>query len=256
MNEDLFIGRQGHADGGGSSFYDGLRWVEIRDNGDGGIVEFIDNDGNDASMGDPANVAEIALRSTRRPPATPTSSEAPIAHRAKTAAGKNGNGAAPDISPSDRKILDALGTFLSFGMPEVDPVSLAVLAGYRPGGGRFNNLKSGLRARGLIEYIGGAVRLTAQGKKVSNGREFTRLDELHSAWFEVLDPSQQKLLTPLLREWPRPISFDFLATLAGYTPGAGRFNNLRSSLKTLGAIEYPAPGQARAADILFPAGLI
>lgn len=196
--------------------------------------------------------------SIKRAPTAPMSSEAPIAQRAKAAAAKNGNGRDTDsgLSVSERKILDALGTFGSFGIPEVEPVSVAILAGYRPGGGRYNNLKSGLRARGLIEYVDGRIRLTQEGRSLARGQTFSRLEQLHAAWFEILDNSQQKILTPLLESYPRPIYFDVLANTAGYTPGAGRFNNLRSSLKTLGAIEYPAPGTAKASDILFPPGLV
>lgn len=204
------------------------------------------------------DIAKIDVETIEIPPAAPTSSEAPIAQRAKTAAGKNGNGGnyRIDVSASEEKILNAVDTFWSFGMPEVDPVSVAIVAGYRPGGGRFNNLKSGLRSKGLIEYVDGRIRLTEWGHELAEGQEFTRLEQLHSAWMEILDASQQKLLTPLLEAYPRAIPFFVLANRAGYTPGAGRFNNLRSSLKTLGAIEYPAPGTAKAADLLFPPGLV
>lgn len=43
-----------------------------------------------------------------------------------------------------------------------------------------------------------------------------------------------------------------VAFMAGYSPGSGGFNNLKGSLRTLGLIDYPASGQVRAADWLFP----
>ena len=57
---------------------------------------------------------------------------------------------------------------------------------------------------------------------------------------------------PLLKSYPSSMHNQTLADAAGYTAGAGAFNNPRGRLKTLGLIEYPQPGMVRARDLLFP----
>lgn len=68
----------------------------------------------------------------------------------------------------------------------------------------------------------------------------------------VIDPEGEFFtLRPLLESYPEPLSYEDLAAAAGYTAGAGAFNNPRGRLRSLGLIEYDPPGHARARSILF-----
>lgn len=56
----------------------------------------------------------------------------------------------------------------------------------------------------------------------------------------------------MIAAYPESITAEALAGYAGYAAGSGNFNNLRGSLRTIGLIDYPRPGEVRAADWLFP----
>ncbi len=160
------------------------------------------------------------------------------------------------IGGSHQKILDALAAYECFGQEEVDSGALAMLAGYRPGTGHFNNLRGAMNTAGLIQYPHpGMVALTVAGRAHAHPKPITTLQDLHSAWMEVLDGPHQRLLQVLIDIYPESISSDELAERSGYSPGTGHFNNIRGKLRTLGAIEYPHPGSVRASDLLFPEGL-
>lgn len=75
---------------------------------------------------------------------------------------------------------------------------------------------------------------------------------MHRRVFSIVKPAHQKLLGVLLDRWPEAMTKDELAEAAGYSPTSGGFFNLCGRLRTLGLIDYPRPGEARAEDILFP----
>ena len=129
---------------------------------------------------------------------------------------------------------------------------MAFLAGYTVGGGAFNNPKGKLRGRGLIEYLGQRLRLTAAGAELAEvPDDDLTSDELHERVLERLSGPERRLLRPLLEAYPDSLSNADLAEAANYTAGAGAFNNPRGRLRSLGLVEYPAPGHVVARSTLF-----
>lgn len=199
------------------------------------------------------------------PPAEPTAkAEAPspcsippqMSPRRKPELASIENGASRPVTGSQQKILDALATYATFGQHDVDVTALAMLAGYRPGTGHFNNLRGSLNSAGLIRYPEpGRVALTDAGAQLARAKPVRTLQDLHDAWMEVLNGPQRTVLQFLLDIYPGTIGVDLLAERTGYKPNTGHFNNVRGSLRTLGAIEYPRPGRVAASPLLFPEGL-
>lgn len=156
-----------------------------------------------------------------------------------------------------RKILNALAWLETIGVRQAPVEALAFVAGYRPGGGAFNNPRGALRTRGLIDYpTNGTVVLTDAGRAAADPPEAPRTRSvLHGMVMSKLSGPEQKILQPLLDAYPDAMPIDELATASGYSQGGGAFNNPRGRLRTLGLIDYPQAGYAVATDILFPRGL-
>lgn len=172
----------------------------------------------------------------------------------RTTAPANQNGA--DLAGPERRILNAIAWMEAIGVPQPEQPAVAFLAGYTYGGGAFNNPRGRLNQRGLVRYVGSnQIELTDAGRQLAEFPEMIGSDvELHQAILSRLPGPEQRLLTPLLKHWPKPMTNEQLAQAANYTAGAGAFNNPRGRLRSLGLIEYPQAGMVRARDILFPTG--
>lgn len=156
------------------------------------------------------------------------------------------------ISGPEQRILDAVAWQESIGIDHPEQTAVAFLAGYKVGGGAFNNPKGALRKRGLIEYVGSTIGLTAEGRALANTPDTPLTTEaLHEKILARLDGPERRLLKPLLESYPNSLTNEELAQAAEYEVGGGAFNNPKGRLRTLGLIEYPASGQNRARDILF-----
>jgi hypothetical protein len=149
------------------------------------------------------------------------------------------------LTPSDRKVLGALAQYPDGRSRR----QLALLTGYKESGGRFGNLLSALRSRGLV--VGGRENLaiTATGLEVLGEWEpLPTGPQLGRYWLDKLPPSEAKVLGALLEVWPEAMAKAELAAAAGYEPSGGRFGNICSRLRTLGLIE--GSGELRAVDEL------
>ena len=94
--------------------------------------------------------------------------------------------------------------------------------------------------------------LTETGAAMANRSEFALTTAtLHDKVLKKLKGPEQRILKPLLEEYPNAMSNANLAEAANYGNGGGAFNNPKGRLRTLGLITYPSPGESRAADILF-----
>lgn len=155
-------------------------------------------------------------------------------------------------SGPEQRILDAIAWLADIGNPEPEQVAVAFLAGYKYGGGGFNNPKGSLRSKGLIEYLGDRVKLTDAGRAIAKVPE-GHLDtaELHRKILARLPGPEQKLLRPLLENGGDEMAKEELAEISGYKFGTGGFNNPCGRLRTLGLVEYPSSGRVRARSILF-----
>lgn len=155
------------------------------------------------------------------------------------------------ISSSEQRILDAIAWFEAIGIKTPNTTAVAYMAGYRLGG-RFNNLRSSLKIAGLIEYQqGSTLSLTDYGRQLAHFDFYSSQSntDLHNKVLEKIPTSEGTVLKVLLVAYPEAVSNEILAEQSGYSIG-GRFNNVRSRLKSLGLITY-TPSGPRAEDFLF-----
>ena len=157
------------------------------------------------------------------------------------------------LTGPEQRIVDAIAWLNAIGIDAPKQVAVAFLAGYRYGGGAFNNPRGHLRSDGLVEYAGAErIVLTGAGRMAarSPGAALTA-EELQRRVLDRLPTPEQRVLRPLLEVYPKALSDEDLAARAGYTPGAGAFNNPKGRLRSLGLIDYPSPRHAAALPLLF-----
>ncbi len=171
--------------------------------------------------------------------------------RSETGAASNGHLAGPE-----QRILDAIAWLEQIGVTEPQQTAVAFLAGYTYGGGAFNNPRGALRTKGLVEYRAGErIALTDDGRSHARVPDAPLTsDELHRRVLDRLPGPEQRLLRPLLDAYPEALTNEDLAERAGYTAGAGAFNNPRGRLRSLGLVDYPQPGRVVARSVLFVEG--
>ena len=159
-----------------------------------------------------------------------------------------------ELTGPEQRILNAIAWIEDIGVEAPEQPAVAFLAGYSYGGGAYNNPRGRLNVNGYVEYVAGnRIRLTESGKSLAEPTDIPSTnDALHESVLKRLPGPEQRLLRPLLKAYPKAMHNQTLADSAGYTAGAGAFNNPRGRLKTLGLIEYPQPGMVRARDLLFP----
>lgn len=158
------------------------------------------------------------------------------------------------LTGPEQRILDAIAWLESIGVSQPEQPAVAFLADYAYGAGSYNNPRGKLKARGMVEYLPDSrIQLTELGRGIAKAPAAPGTTaELHERILGRLPGPEQRLLRPLLEAYPKSMSNADLAEASGYAPGAGSFNNPRGRLRTLGLIEYPAPGQCVARSLLFP----
>lgn len=153
---------------------------------------------------------------------------------------------APTAKPSGKatdRILNALGWWLGAGIETPSRHQIAFVAGYTVNG-HFNNLVGALRTDGLVEYPGdGSVRLTAAGRgRVTVAPGACTRAELADRIRDVLRGDALRRIFDVVFKSRVPIAREVLAEQTGYTVN-GHFNNMVGNLRTLGVVDYPAPGK-------------
>jgi uncharacterized protein len=203
-----------------------------------------------ALSGDEIAVPEPPQRRIAPPPAPAQRQPAPPPVRQPQPAREPSEG----ITGPQQRILDALAWWRAFGIEQPTNEQVAFIAGYSPNSGGFNNLKGGLRTYGFVDYPQpGRIALTEAGtEKVAAPTLEVTQDAFHAQVRAKLSGPQLRVFDPVLAAYPDNIASATVADAAGYTANSGGFNNLRGSLRTLGLIDYPSPGNVRAADWLFP----
>jgi hypothetical protein len=156
------------------------------------------------------------------------------------------------LSGPEQRILDAIAWCESIGITEPEQTAVAFLAGYTYGGGAFNNPKGSLNSRDLVRYVGShAIALTDEGRSLASPPDSAlTTEQLHSLVLARLPGPERKILSVLLEVWPERLEKSDLAQRAGYALG-GAFNNPLGRLRSLGLVDYPERGNARARDLLF-----
>jgi uncharacterized protein len=158
-----------------------------------------------------------------------------------------------DLTPSLRKILDALAMLETFGITQPSRVQVAVFVGESHKGGAFNNKVSRLRTMGYLEYPQqGLVTLTEAGHvEADAGQAPSTVDEMHQLARGLVGPARARILDVLIARYPDPITREDLAAEVGEVASGGAFNNKVSRLRSLGLADYPQQGWVAAAPVLF-----
>ena len=161
---------------------------------------------------------------------------------------------ADGLTGPEQRVLDAIAWQETLGIIEPQQVAVAFLAGYKYGAGSFNNPRGSLRSQYLVQYLaGGRIALTDEGRALAHAPEQAlTVEELQRRVLERLPGPEQRVLRPLLEAYPNQLSKEDTAHAAGYTPGAGSFNNPCGRLRSLGLVDYPEPGYVKAEPVLFP----
>jgi uncharacterized protein len=185
------------------------------------------------------------LRPTPRAPAPPAPRKA--APRATSAQPVEG------ISRSQQRILDALAWLESVRIREAAKVQLALLSDQSPTSSGYSNNLGALRTAGLICYPStGKVALTDSGRAAANApARSPTTDDLHRALEGRLSSSQWRILRSLIDVYPDPLGKDVLASMADQSPTSSGYSNNLGALRSLGFIDYPAPGSVVALPVLF-----
>lgn len=200
------------------------------------------------ALRDAAGQLRAAAGAAKQVPVTRAAVAAPAPRAADAPAPDHG-----DLDGPERRILDAIAWLEATNQQsEQDQSAVAFLAGYRVGGGAYNNPRGRLHKRGLLEYRGGDLALTDAGRAIATfPTEALTSEQIHARIMERLDGPERRILQVLIDAFPAAVANDDLARRAAYEPGGGAFNNPRGRLRTLGLIEYPDRGQVRARPVLF-----
>ena len=77
---------------------------------------------------------------------------------------------------------------------------------------------------------------------------------LLKALFRKVGESKAKILRVLIEKYPSAIDRDDLADAVGMSRTSGGYFNYLGALRSLGVVDYPAPGQVVAKPVLFLEG--
>jgi biotin operon repressor len=121
-------------------------------------------------------------------------------------------------------------------------------------GGYFNNLGK-LRSAGLIEYPQpDRVTLTEHGRALAAPPQALSQDQMQEALCRRVGPAKAAILRALIEVYPKALAKDALAERLGVSRTSGGYFNNLGALRTLGVIDYPAPGTVQALPVLFLEG--
>lgn len=159
-------------------------------------------------------------------------------------------------SGPQQKIIDAIASWQDVKPGPVDRLMLAFLADSSSKSSGYSNNLGAMRTAGIIIYpMGGHVDLTPDGRALAAPvrRKLTN-DAVQRALMEKLEAPKRRILEALIEDWPEGVSKTKLAERIGVSDKSSGYSNNLGSMRSLGVIDYPAPGQVRASDDLFPFG--
>jgi energy-coupling factor transporter ATP-binding protein EcfA2 len=158
-----------------------------------------------------------------------------------------------DLQPALQRILDQLAWACSaLHKPAISKQILAIVLGVHPRTKGFLNNLGTLRSAGLVDYVDGAVVLTATGadqaaRPAIAGAPLKQLRDQICKW---LPAAQARILRLAFDAFPNTIERDRLAELLNTHPRTKGFLNNIGRLRTLGLLAG-TPSHLRAAGYLF-----
>lgn len=158
------------------------------------------------------------------------------------------------LSAAKQRILNALAALEVIGLHQAEKTQLALFAEQSPSSSGYTNNLGALRTLGLIDYPSpGAAALTDLGRSLADSSSAPRTQpELHAYVQRLIGASKWNVLAPLLECYPKAITKDDLATKADVSASSSGYTNNLGSMRSLGLLDYPRPGEVRASDLLFP----
>jgi hypothetical protein len=198
--------------------------------------------------------APAASRSSAQPSGRSRTPHTALPHAVSTADASNERtSAAETVPPAQRRILTALATLETIGLPQPGKTSLALWAGVSPKSSGYANNLGALRSGGLIDYPQpGHVTLTDVGRRLADSVDHLVDDEqLHRKVQGLIPPARWRILEPLIRAYPAALDRDELATAAEVSASSSGYANNLGALRSLGLIDYPSPGRVCATSVLF-----
>lgn len=137
---------------------------------------------------------------------------------------------------------------------QLERTVLAFLAEASAKASGFQNNLGALRTAGLIEYPGsGLVSLTAEGKAKAPPPPQLSYDQLRATVRARLSGPQAAIFDVACGAFPGDTTREEIAALVGASAKASGFQNNLGALRSLGLIDYPAPGRVKAVAFLFGA---
>jgi hypothetical protein len=184
----------------------------------------------------------------RVPQPEPPRRQAPAARTAEQAADGDFR-----PSPAQRRILNALAMLEVIGVTAPDKVQLALFAEASPKSSGYTNNLGALRSAGMIDYPAARlVSLTPDGRALADPTAApSTVEELHAYVRSLVGASRARLLDELIATYPEPLPKAELAERAGVSSSSSGYTNNLGSLRSLGLIDYPAPGYVAAQPVLF-----
>jgi len=157
------------------------------------------------------------------------------------------------LSHKPQQILDALAWLESVGLAPANKTQLALLSEASPSSSAYTNNLGALRRQGLIDYPGPALAaLTAAGRAQAQAPERPpTTEDLQREILNRLRGKRAAILRVLIDLYPESVSKDDLAERSGASPTSSAYTNNLGALRSLGLVEYPAPGRIAARAVLF-----
>jgi hypothetical protein len=190
------------------------------------------------------------LTRVREGPRAQRSYPAPRRAVARAAPAQSADG---DLTGPERRILTALVELDAIGISPATRKQVAFLAGYSPNGAAFKNPLAAMKTKGWVTYPDtGHVELTTNGTELvpMPGKPLST-GELQDRILVKLTGPQGKLMTVLWEVYPDAMSKTDLAAATDYSADGAAFKNPLASLRSLGLVEYPRSGEARATEVGF-----
>jgi hypothetical protein len=146
----------------------------------------------------------------------------------------------------ERRILTVLAQY-----PEGrSKMQMAILSGYAPNGGGFNNYLGALRTRGVIEGNGELLAITEAGTEaLGSWQPLPTGPALIDYWRARLRKAERLILEVLTECYLDRLPKEEVAAKAGCEANGGGFNNALGRLITLELVQ--GRGEIRASDNLF-----
>lgn len=157
------------------------------------------------------------------------------------------------VTPAKQRILNALAMLEQIGLAAPSKSQVAVFAAQSPTSSGYTNNLGALRSSGLISYpVPGSVALTPEGRTIADAaRAPQTIGDMHDFVRGLIGEPRWRILMPLIDIYPKSFAKGRLAEIAGVSASSSGYTNNLGSLRSLGLLDYPQPGEVRAEPILF-----